>query len=113
ESRDGEPLVAGRILARRVACDSFQSAREFLQNGGERGPQSTGLPAGTPRTITTLFSVLQVEVTEIPDNMVGIVPTKEGQTLVTGEIAGKEVPGHNMFQDAQAFIDNGGKRVPQ
>jgi uncharacterized membrane protein YqiK len=110
ESRDGEPLVAGRILARRVACDSFQSGRAFLMNRGERGPQSTVIPAGTYRINTTLFSVLQVEVTEIPDNMVGIVTTREGQTLVTGEIAGKEVPGHNMFQDAQVFIDNGGGR---
>jgi uncharacterized membrane protein YqiK len=110
ESRDGEPLVAGRVLARRVVCDSFQSGRAFLMNRGERGPQSTVVPAGTYRINTALFSVLQVDVTEIPDNMVGIVTTREGQTLVTGEIAGKEVPGHNMFQDAQAFIDNGGSR---
>lgn len=47
---------------------------------------------------------------EIPDNTVGIVTTKEGQPLQTGDIAGKEIPGHNMFQDGQAFLDNGGTK---
>ena len=110
ESRDGAPLPSGRVLARRVASDSFQNARSFLAQGGERGPQNSVIPAGTYRINTELFSVVQVGVTEIPQNMVGIVTTKEGGTLATGEIAGKEVPGHNMFQDAQAFIDNGGSR---
>ena len=110
ESRDGEPLPSGRVLARRVACDSYQSARSFLEEGGERGPQITVIPAGTYRINTELFNILEVPVTEIPQNMLGIVTTKEGSTLVTGEIAGKEIAGHNMFQDAQAFIDNGGSR---
>jgi uncharacterized membrane protein YqiK len=47
-------------------------------------------------------------VLEISDNMVGVVTTKDGKPLATGEIAGKEVPGHNMFQDAEAFITAGG-----
>src|SRR5262245_10501677 len=110
ESRDGQPLPSGRVLARRVPCDSYQNARTFLAQGGERGPQNTVIPAGTYRINTELFSVVQVNVTEIPQNMLGIVTTKEGGTLATGEIAGKEVPGHNMFQDAQAFIDSGGSR---
>ena len=38
----------------------------------------------------------------------GIVTTKDGKPLETGEIAGKEIPGHNMYQDAEAFITNGG-----
>ena len=47
-------------------------------------------------------------VLDIPDNQVGIVTTKEGTPLPTGEIAGREVQGHNSFQDAQAFINAGG-----
>ena len=108
ESRDGHPLPSGRVLAKRVNCDSFQNAREFLQNGGERGPQITVIPPGTYRINTALFTVVEQPVYEIPDNMVGVVTTKEGHPLNTGEIAGKEIAGHNMFQDAQAFIDNGG-----
>ncbi|MGB6727667.1 MAG: SPFH domain-containing protein, partial [Terracidiphilus sp.] len=45
---------------------------------------------------------------EIPDNSVGIVTAKDGTPLPTGEIAGKETPGHNMFQDGEVFIQNGG-----
>lgn len=108
EARDGMPLVAGRVLARRVDCDSFQNARAFLAGNGERGPQITVIPPGTYRINTALFSVELVRVLEIEDNKVGIVTTREGQPLVTGEIAGREVPNHSLFQDAQAFIDGGG-----
>jgi uncharacterized membrane protein YqiK len=52
--------------------------------------------------------VVEEKVLEIPDNKVGVVTTKEGKPLAKDEIAGKEVPNHNMFQDAQAFIDSGG-----
>lgn len=108
ESRDGKSLSAGRVLARKVDCDSFQDARKFLDNGGERGPQITVVPPGTYRINTGLFSVAQEDVLEIKDNMVGVVTTREGKALPTGDIAGGEIPRHNMFQDAQAFIDNGG-----
>jgi len=37
EARDGHPLKDGRVLARRVDCNSFQDARAFLQSGGELG----------------------------------------------------------------------------
>ena len=108
ESRDGKSLSAGRVLARRVDCDSFQNARAFLVNGGERGPQITVIPPGTYRINTGLFTVVQEKALEIEDNMVGVVTTREGKALPTGEIAGGEIPAHNMFQDGQAFIDNGG-----
>lgn len=108
EARDGKPLSAGHVLGRKVECDAFQSARAFLQNGGERGPQITIIPPGTYRINTALFHVVDNPVTDIEDNMVGVVTTKEGQPLPTGEIAGREVSGHNMFQDGQTFLDNSG-----
>jgi uncharacterized membrane protein YqiK len=108
EARDGKPLSQGHVLARRVPCDSFQDARAFLTGGGERGPQIAIIPPGTFRINTALFSVAQEPVLEIADNMVGIVTTKEGAPLHTGDIAGGEIPGHNMFQDGQSFVDNGG-----
>ena len=108
EAKDGIPLPAGRVLAKKVNCDSFQSARAFLTNGGERGPQITVIPPGTYRINTALFTIRSHGVLDIPDNQVGIVTTKEGTPLPTGEIAGREVQGHNSFQDAQAFINAGG-----
>jgi uncharacterized membrane protein YqiK len=108
EARDGHPLSGGRVLARMVESGSFQNARAFLMNGGERGPQIPVIPPGTYRINTSLFSVCMEDALEIADNMVGIVTTKEGQPLRTGDIAGKEIPGHTMFQDGQAFLNNGG-----
>ncbi len=110
ESRDGKPLSGGRVLAKRIECDSFQSARLFLENGGERGPQITIIPPGTYRINTALFTVVMTNVLEIEDNMVGIVTTREGKPLATGDIAGNEIVGHNMYQDGQSFIDNGGHK---
>jgi len=108
EAKDGRPLKGGRVLARRIECDAFQNARAFLSNGGERGPQITVIPPGTYRINSAIFSIAEVPVLEIPDNKVGVVTTKEGKALAKDEIAGKEITGHNMFQDAQAFIDGGG-----
>ncbi|MDB5194360.1 MAG: band 7 protein [Parcubacteria group bacterium] len=108
EARDGHPLSGGRVLAKHVDSDSFQDARKFLTGSGERGPQISIIPPGTYRINTRLFSVEEVDVLDVPDNMVGIVTTKEGASLKTGEIAGREIAGHNMYQDAQAFVSNGG-----
>ena len=68
----------------------------------------TVIPPGTYRINTALFTVQAVKVLDIPDNMVGIVTTKEGRPLAAGEIASQPVEGHNSFQDAQAFVDGGG-----
>ncbi len=108
ESRAGEPLPQGRVLARKVDCDSFQNTRSFLMNHGERGPQIAVIPPGTYRINTQVFSVTLDDATDIPTDKVGIVTATEGKQLDTGEIAGPQIEGHNMFQDGQAFVDNGG-----
>jgi uncharacterized membrane protein YqiK len=110
EARDGHSMSSGRVLAKTVECNSFQNSREFLLNGGQRGPQISIIPPGTYRINTALFVVTLVPVLEIPDNQVGIVTTKDGAPLPTGQIAGKEIPGHNLFQDAEAFITAGGHK---
>jgi uncharacterized membrane protein YqiK len=108
ESRDGVPLSGGRVLAQRVDSDSYQNARAFLTNGGQRGPQISVIPPGTYRINTSLFTVAQVPVLEISDNRVGVITTKEGRSLPTGEIAGTRVDGHNSFQNGEAFVLAGG-----
>jgi uncharacterized membrane protein YqiK len=110
EACDGKPMPTGRVIARRVACDSFQDARAFLANGGERGPQMALVGPGTYRINPLLFRVELAAVIDIPDNKVGVVTTREGAPLAKGEIAGLTVDGHNLFQDPQAFIDNHGTK---
>ncbi len=108
ESRDGKSLPVGSVLGKKIPCDSFQDARAFLMGGGERGPQIAIIPPGTYRINTELFTVVQEKVLEIEDNMVGVVTTRAGMALPTGDIAGPEIEGHSMFQDGQAFIERGG-----
>jgi uncharacterized membrane protein YqiK len=108
ESRDGDQIPTGRVLGKHIDCDRFQNARAFLEGGGQRGPQMDVVPPGTYRFNTALYSITLAEALVIPEGKVGIVTTLEGQPLPTGEIAGKEVPGHQMFQDTDAFVRNGG-----
>jgi uncharacterized membrane protein YqiK len=110
EARGGKPLANGRVLAKKVECDSFQNVRLFLQNGGERGPQIAIIPPGTYRINTAFFGVALAPVVQLEDNTIGVVTTQDGKPLPTGDIAGKEVPAHNMFQDGEAFIQNGGHK---
>lgn len=108
EAHGGIPIPNGRVLAKHVVCNSFQDADAFLKGGGERGPQISIIPTGQYRVNPRLFSVRAVSVVDVPDNTVGIVTTREGASLKSGEIAGKEISGHNMYQDGQSFIDAGG-----
>jgi uncharacterized membrane protein YqiK len=107
-AQDGKPLTEGRVLGQAVACNSFQDARMFLANGGSRGPQISIIPPGTYRVNTALFDIHVSDVFDVPDDKVGIVVTKDGKPLETGNIAGMETPAHNMFQNGDAFITNGG-----
>jgi uncharacterized membrane protein YqiK len=110
QSLDGRPLKNGRVLAKTVDSNSYQNARQFLTNGGERGPQIGIIPPGTYRINTQLFQVTAADVLDVADNSVGIVTTREGAALPAGEIAGKKVAGHNGFQDGEAFLAAGGQK---
>jgi uncharacterized membrane protein YqiK len=108
ESRGGKALSNGRVLAKAVPCDTFQNVRMFLLNGGERGPQIAIIPPGTYRINREFFGISKADVLKIEDNTIGVVTTQDGKALPTGDIAGKEVPDHNMYQDGEIFIERGG-----
>ena len=120
---DGAPIPSERILGRVVDCDSFQDARKFLLNGGEKGRQIGLLTAGTYRINTALFTIItataahehgmlpeQLVLQRVEPDMVGIVTTLDGQPIEPGEIAGPVIPAHDNFQNAQAFLAGGGRR---
>ncbi|MBC8041945.1 MAG: flotillin family protein [Rhizobacter sp.] len=109
-AKDGAEIETGRILARRVRCDSFQDAAAFLQNGGRKGRQSSYITAGTYRINAYLFDVVIAEMTEVAEDMVGIVTTLDGEPIEAGQIAGKPVEAHGNFQNAEAFLAGGGNR---
>jgi uncharacterized membrane protein YqiK len=120
---DGAAIPAERILGKIVDCDNFQDARKFLVNAGEKGRQLGMLTGGTYRINSALFTVitshtaenhgmapLQLELTRVNTDMVGIVTTLDGRPIEAGEIAGQTIAGHENFQNAQAFLDGGGSR---
>jgi uncharacterized membrane protein YqiK len=120
---DGEAIPSERILAKVVDSDNFQDARKFLTNGGEKGRQLGILTAGTYRINTAQFTVIssatahehgmspeQLLLQRIEPDMVGIVTTLDGQPIEPGEIAGPTIATHDNFQNAQAFLEGGGRR---
>lgn len=107
-AKDGTELETGRILGRKIECDTFQDATAFLKNGGRKGRQTAFITPGSYRINTHLFEVEIFDMTTIPDNAVGIVTTMEGKPLHEGQIAGKIIAAHNNFQDADLFLESGG-----
>ena len=109
-SKDGGELLAGAVLARRVDCQMFQDAEMFLRSGGQKGRQAAFLTPGTYRINTFLFEVTLAKMTQVRENMVGIVTTLDGAPLPEGQIAGRVTEGHSNFQNADAFLSGGGCR---
>jgi uncharacterized membrane protein YqiK len=120
---DGAAIPAERILGRIVECDNYQDARQFLANGGEKGRQLGILTAGTYRINVALFTIItsaiasehemstrQLQLHRVEPDMVGIVTTLDGQPIEAGEMAGPVIAGHQNFQNAQSFLDGGGRR---
>jgi uncharacterized membrane protein YqiK len=122
-AKAGASIPPQRILGRVVECNHFQDARAFLSAGGEKGRQLGVLTTGTYRINPALFNVITSEQAEdyevradalrllkVEPDRVGIVTTLDGESIAQGEIAGAIIPGHNNFQDAQAFLSSGGCR---
>jgi uncharacterized membrane protein YqiK len=109
-SKDGKEIPTGRILARKVESDNFQDATSFLDNGGQKGRQTAFITTGSYRINTYLFEIVVVEQVKIYENMIGIVTALDGEPIPQGQIAGKNVDGHNNFQDVDFFLNNNGNR---
>lgn len=122
-ANDGAAIPPNRILGKVVESENFQNTRQFLLNGGEKGRQLAVLTTGTYRINTALFTVItsqnaathgmkpeQLRVYTIHSDRVGIVATLDGTPIEGGEIAGPVIAGHENFQNAQVFINGGGRR---
>jgi uncharacterized membrane protein YqiK len=112
EACDGQPLPSGRIVAKRVPCNSFQNARAFLEEGGERGPQVDVIPPGTYRINPLLFTIKFSDAVSVPQGQVGVVEARDGRPLAAGRVIAQQV-NCDSFQDGAAFLANGGERGPQ
>src|SRR5574341_1537404 len=109
----GAPIPSGSFMARSVECDLFQDGEAFLRNGGEKGPQLAMLPEGEYKINPHLFEVHEVPATMIEDGEVGYVESIDGRRVTReGGNFGSPVE-CDSFQNADAFIKNGGQKGPQ
>lgn len=108
----GEPIPQGQFMAKSVESDSFQDGEKFLLNGGQKGPQITIVPPGEHRINPHLFKVKIVDAVSIGDDEIAMVEAIAGQALEAGKIFANPVD-CNLFQDGDAFLNNGGQKGPQ
>ena len=122
-ANDGQTIPSERILGKVVDCNDYQDARKFLTKGGEKGRQLGILTSGNYRINTGVFTVVtslnatkngmnphQLRLATVDPNQVGIVTALDGIPIEGGEIAGPVIAGHDDFQNAQIFINQGGRR---
>ena len=109
--KGGNPAFSGRF-GRVVECQNFQDEIAFINNGGQKGKQLSFLTAATYHINTEYFSVEIVDEICINEDQIGIVKAKYGRHLLLAQHFGNFVECNN-FQDAQAFIENGGQQGKQ
>lgn len=112
EAKDGGSPPLGQQFGQMVECDNFQDAQAFLEKGGNKGKQLAILTAGVYQINTDLFSVRKEPITIIPPGEIGLVVANDGAPIPTGRILARVVE-CNDFQDAHAFLQNGGQRGKQ
>lgn len=151
-SRDGKALEPSQTLGKVVECDNFENVRDFLNKGGQKGPQRAILREGTYALNLAQFVVItenqtyymplglpgEEEQIESMNNtisarngfspqiisasknydgrskdIIGIVTVHDGPSMESGELIAKKVEGHDMFQNPETFIQNGGQRGKQ
>jgi uncharacterized membrane protein YqiK len=81
--------------------------------GNEVGIQARTLGPGLHFRIPFIYKSTKSVFTEILDNEIGLIESVDGSSIPTGNIFAAVVPGHNSFQDGEAFIKNGGQKGPQ
>src|SRR6476620_7918453 len=116
EAIDGEPMPMGSIFApdrAQNAHNNFQDPIKFISEGGVKGIQLPTLPPGKWAIHPYLFHVSIASSTVVPQGQVGVITAADGAPLDQGRLHGKAIEKHKNFQDAEAFIYNGGQKGPQ
>lgn len=85
---------------------------QIIATKGEVGVQADILMPGLYWMIPIIWKIEKAPVTKIKPGFLGVVESIEGKPIVTGRLLADEVPS-NSFQDAKAFLNNGGCKGPQ
>ena len=114
ESIDGDAIPPGKIFAHVVPRhNSFQDGEAFLAHGGQKGPQIEILPPGNYRINPVLFQVRKVPAVAIDKGKIGLVTATDGAPIANGRLLAQRVPGHDRFENGEAFLANSGQKGPQ
>jgi uncharacterized membrane protein YqiK len=85
---------------------------KIIASEGEIGVQADTLMPGLYWRVPIVWKINKTRVTQIPQGKIGIVDSIDGQPLQRGRLLGDDVE-CNSFQDAKAFLRNGGRKGPQ
>ena len=100
------------VLERKYLGKDLPQGRVVAQND-EVGVQARTLGPGLHLLIPFLYKARKVPFTVIGETEIGIVESIDGDPVPSGRIFARVVPGHNLFQDGEAFLKNGGEKGPQ
>lgn len=112
EAVTGNDLPNGEFFGKPVECKNFQDGEAFLKNSGQKGYQQQTLGPGEYMINPHLFKWEIFTETEIGEKQVGTVEALAGAPIAPGRIFANPVECNN-FQDAEAFLKNGGQKGPQ
>ncbi|NET58509.1 MAG: VWA domain-containing protein [Symploca sp. SIO2E6] len=112
EAQEGAPMEPGQSFGRVVECSNFQDTQAFFDNGGQKGKQLAILRTGNYQINSTLFQIRKASITKIAPHEIGLIEAQDGAFLKPGQTFGKVVDCHD-FQDAEAFVNNGGQKGKQ
>jgi uncharacterized membrane protein YqiK len=84
----------------------------IIASEGEVGVQADTLMPGLYWRFPIIWKINKTKVVQIPQGKVGIVEAIDGQSLQKGRLLADDVD-CNSYQDAKAFLRNGGRKGPQ
>ena len=93
----GRPMPLGRVVAM----------------PDEVGIQARILPPGLHVLIPFLYRIEKYPMMAIGENEVGLVESIDGLPVAPGKIFATVVAGHDIFQEGEVFLRNGGNKGPQ
>ena len=79
----------------------------------EIGIQARVLQPGLKIQMPFLWRVSKDDMITVAEDEVGLIESIDGQPLEPGRIFARWVGGHDSYQDAEAFLANGGQKGPQ
>src|SRR5262249_29661329 len=91
------------LVEKKILGGTLRSGRVVASNG-EQGLQARILPPGLHFLPRPFYKVTRIRIIEVPQGQIATVTAIDGAPLRTGQLLGKTVPGHQSFQDGEAFL---------